>query len=257
MFGRRRGKANQKQTRNQKPETRNQKPEDARSSFGLLVFWFAFSGFLFLVSGFWFLVSGLPRKLLAMCVRVAVLVSFLLVPSAFPQCTVSPIFSAQFRSTFNDLSLDGNDLWTATSYGLALYDRGVDPPALVASIALPGTTRGVRVLNGSAYAGSGNAIAVVQKNSRALTLLRTTDEGGHAAVRRHRARAAARRRGVRRRAGPQHQRLRLHHDGHADRDLQHIYRAVLRHRQPRRRRRHRREPPLRRRRRRRPPHVRH
>src|SRR6266536_5352764 len=98
-----------------------------------------------------------------MCARAAVLITFLLVPQVFPQCTISPVFSTQFRSTFNDLALDGNDLWTATSYGLALYDRGVDPPAFVASIALPGTTRVVRVLNGSAYAGSGNAIAVVQK----------------------------------------------------------------------------------------------
>src|SRR3954453_10568432 len=115
-------------------------------------------------------------KIQAMCVRVAVLIGLFAIP-VFPQCTVSPIFSTQFRSTFNDLALDGNDLWTATSYGLALYDRGVDPPAFVASIALPGTTRVVRVLNGSAYVASGNAIAVVQKNGRALKLVRTTDAG--------------------------------------------------------------------------------
>ena len=57
----------------------------------------------------------------------AVLVGFFAI-QAFPQCNVSPIFSSQFRSTFNDLALDGNDLWAATSYGLTLYDRGVDPP---------------------------------------------------------------------------------------------------------------------------------
>jgi len=108
---------------------------------------------------------------------LAVVIAFLLAPSALPQCNIAPVFSTQFRSTFNDLALDGNDLWTATSYGLALYDRGVDPPAFVASIALPGTTRVVRVANGSAYAGSGNAVAVVQKNGRALKLVRATDAG--------------------------------------------------------------------------------
>ncbi len=108
---------------------------------------------------------------------VVVLVSLLLVSPAFPQCNVSPVFSTQFRSTFNDLALDGNDLWTATSYGLSLYDRGVDPPALVASVAVPGTTRVVRVTNGFAYAGSGNAIVVVQKSGRALKIVRSVDAG--------------------------------------------------------------------------------
>jgi hypothetical protein len=106
----------------------------------------------------------------------AVLIGLLAIP-AFPQCNISPVFSTQFRSTFNDLAIDGNDLWTATSYGVSLYDRGVDPPAFVASLALPGTTRVVRVLNGSAYVASGNAVAVVQKNGRALKLVRTTDAG--------------------------------------------------------------------------------
>jgi hypothetical protein len=112
-----------------------------------------------------------------MCARVAVLLSFLLISSAFPQCNVSPVFSTQFRSTFNDLALDGNDLWTATSYGLSLYDRGVDPPAFVASVAVPGTTRVVRVANGFAYAGSGNAIVVVQRSGHALKIIRSVDAG--------------------------------------------------------------------------------
>ncbi|HKS23502.1 MAG TPA: hypothetical protein VJZ76_11935 [Thermoanaerobaculia bacterium] len=101
----------------------------------------------------------------------------LVVPPLLPQCTIAPIFSAQLRSTFNDLAVDGNDLWTATGYGVALYDRRDDPPSLVASLALPGNTRVVRVANGVAYVGTGNAIAVVQKNGRALTLVRTTNAG--------------------------------------------------------------------------------
>src|ERR1043165_1216146 len=113
-----------------------------------------------------------------MRVRVlAVVIPFLVVSTPIAQCTVAPVFSAQLRSTFNDLAVDGNDLWTATGYGVALYDRRDDPPSLVASLALPGTTRVVRVVNGVAYVGTGNAIAVVQKNGRALTLVRTTDAG--------------------------------------------------------------------------------
>ncbi|HEY6137905.1 MAG TPA: hypothetical protein VI670_09100 [Thermoanaerobaculia bacterium] len=113
-----------------------------------------------------------------MRVRVlAVVIPFLVVPTAVPQCTIAPIFSAQLRSTFNDLAVDGNDLWAATGYGVALYDRRDDPPSFVTSLALPGTTRVVRVAGGVAYVGTGNAVAVVQKNGRALKLLRTADAG--------------------------------------------------------------------------------
>lgn len=111
-----------------------------------------------------------------MRVCVAVL-TFVVTSQLFAQCTIAPIFSAQLRSTVNDVAVDGNDLWTATGYGVALYDRRDDPPSLVASLALPGITRVVRVVSGVAYAGSGNAIAVVQKNGRALKLVRTTDAG--------------------------------------------------------------------------------
>ena len=112
-----------------------------------------------------------------MRVCVAVLLAIVLAQPALPQCTIAPVFSAQLRSTFNDVAVDGNDLWTATGYGVALYDRRDNPPSFVASLALPGTTRVVRVANGVAYVGTGNAIAVVQKNGRALKLVRTTDAG--------------------------------------------------------------------------------
>jgi len=87
------------------------------------------------------------------------------------------VFSDQFRSTALDLAVDGNDLWVATSYGLALYDRSIDPPAFVASIAIPGTTRVVRLANGNAYAGSGSSVAVVRKSGRTLQLVQTVDTG--------------------------------------------------------------------------------
>ncbi|PYQ47137.1 MAG: hypothetical protein DMF59_19695 [Acidobacteria bacterium] len=92
-------------------------------------------------------------------------------------CNIAPVLSDQFRSSIVDLAVDGNDLWAATSYGVAVYDRSVDPPRLVASLPVPGTTRLVRLGNGVAYAGSGNTIAVIRKSGRSLQLLRTVDAG--------------------------------------------------------------------------------
>src|SRR5712692_8026737 len=109
--------------------------------------------------------------------RVLAFLSILIATPAFPQCNVSPVLSGQFRSSILDLAVDGNDLWAATSYGLSLYDRSVDPPRLVATLPVPGTTRFVRLGNGLAYAGSGNAIAIVRKSGHALQLIRTVDAG--------------------------------------------------------------------------------
>jgi len=89
------------------------------------------------------------------------------VPSA-AQCNFPPVYSEQFRSTALDLAIDGNDLWVATSYGLTLYDRSVDPPAGIASIALPGPTNRVRARGGIAYAGSGDSVFVVRRSGRYL-----------------------------------------------------------------------------------------
>jgi len=104
----------------------------------------------------------------------AILLLSLIALPAFPQCNLAPVYSAQFRSSILDLAIDNNDLWAATSYGVSLYDRSVDPPKLVASIAVPGVTRVVRVANGTVYAGSGSSIVVI--NNRQIT--RTIDAGG-------------------------------------------------------------------------------
>jgi hypothetical protein len=110
--------------------------------------------------------------------RAVVLLFSLLLPQvSFGQCNYSPVFSGQYRASMLDLALDGNDLWTATSYGLQLFNRAVDPPAVVASIALPGITRLVRVSNGIAYAASGSSIQIVRKNGSTLQLVRTFDAG--------------------------------------------------------------------------------
>jgi hypothetical protein len=110
--------------------------------------------------------------------RVAVAVSLLFLPVvAFCQCNLTQVASVPFRSSYLDLSVDGNDLWAATSYGVSLYDRSVDPPVLVAALPLPGITRVVRAANGRAYVGSGTTLFIVQKNGRSLQLVRGIDTG--------------------------------------------------------------------------------
>jgi hypothetical protein len=111
--------------------------------------------------------------------RVVLAVSLILIPAAaFPQCNLTQVASVPFRASYLDLAIDGNDLWTATSHGISLYDRSVDPPSLIASLPLPGITRTLRVANGIAYAGSGSTLFVVRKNGRALQLVRGVDAGG-------------------------------------------------------------------------------
>lgn len=96
----------------------------------------------------------------------------------FPQCSYSPVRSAEFRSSALDLAIEGNDLWVATSYGISLYDRSVDPPKLVASVVVPGITRAVRAQGGAAYAGSGSSLVVIQKSGpHALMIEKTLDAG--------------------------------------------------------------------------------
>jgi hypothetical protein len=110
--------------------------------------------------------------------RVAVAISLLFLPAAaFSQCNLTQVASVPFRASYLDIAIDGSDLWAATSYGLSLYDRGVDPPALVASLPLPGITRIVRATNGLAYAGSGATLYIVRKNGRSLQLVRGIDAG--------------------------------------------------------------------------------
>src|SRR5213075_1581262 len=102
------------------------------------------------------------------------LLLFLFSFPAFPQCNFAPVYSAQFRTSILDIAIDNNDLWAATSYGISLYDRSIDPPRLVTSIAVPGITRVVRIANGTIYAGSGSSIVFI--TNRQIT--RTIDAGG-------------------------------------------------------------------------------
>jgi hypothetical protein len=106
-----------------------------------------------------------------------VLTTILTAASLLAQCNFTSVASDQFRSSVLDLAVDGNDLWAATSYGIALYDRNLTPPRLMTSVAIPGTTRLVRVSNGLGYVGSGSALVIVRKNGRALQVVRSIDVG--------------------------------------------------------------------------------
>src|SRR6476661_9253892 len=106
------------------------------------------------------------------CVAAVLTVLFLstilsIVPLA-AQCNSSLVYSGPFRASYLDLAVDGNDLWAATSYGVQLFDRSVDPPALIASVGVPGITRVVRAVNGAAYAGSGSSVYVIHKSGKTL-----------------------------------------------------------------------------------------
>jgi hypothetical protein len=106
--------------------------------------------------------------------RAAILVVLSVLFPAFPafsQCNYSLVASVPFRSTAYDVFVDGNDLWLATGYGVALYDRSVDPPARSAELPVPQVTRLVRAANGTAYAAGGSGIAVIQKNGNQLQLV--------------------------------------------------------------------------------------
>ena len=109
---------------------------------------------------------------------IAVLLSFLVVTPAVPQCNYQLQYSGPYRASYLDLAIDGSDLWAATGYGVQLFDRTVDPPRLIDTIAVPALTRSVRASNGVAYAGSGTAVYVIRKVGSALEIVRGVDAGG-------------------------------------------------------------------------------
>ncbi len=98
--------------------------------------------------------------------------------TATPQCNFQLEYSGAYRASYLDLAIDGNDLWAATGYGLQLFDRSIDPPRLIDSIALPGLTRTIRANGGIAYVGSGTSIHVVRKAGVSLQLVRAVDVAG-------------------------------------------------------------------------------
>lgn len=110
-------------------------------------------------------------------VIAAVLSTLLIAVSAYPQCDYQVQFSGEYRATIFDIAIDNNDLWTASGYGVQLFDRSVDPPRLVATAAAPGLTRIVRASNGVAYAAGTTGISVIRRNGKSLQLVRTIPLG--------------------------------------------------------------------------------
>jgi hypothetical protein len=87
----------------------------------------------------------------------------LLASRLFAACDFRPIVSDPFRITALDVALDGNDLWVATSYGIDLYNRAVDPPALLYRVGLPGPTARIEHAARYAYAASGSTLYVIDR----------------------------------------------------------------------------------------------
>jgi len=103
--------------------------------------------------------------MLGRAAAVLLLLSIAVTNRVFGQCNYRPVNSFQFRSSFLDVTADQLDVLAANGYGLALYAVGTGaPPALTASLPLPGTTRVVRQHNGNAYAGSGSGIFLILKS---------------------------------------------------------------------------------------------
>ena len=103
---------------------------------------------------------------------------FFVAATATAQCNYQLDYGGPYRASYFDVVVDGNDLWTATGYGLQVFDRSVDPPRSLDIIPLPSLTRVVRASGGIAYAGSGGSIYVVRKTGNSLQLVRAVDAGG-------------------------------------------------------------------------------
>ncbi len=88
---------------------------------------------------------------------------FLSISTSLADCTLVSGYSNRYRFSALDVTVEGNDLWVATSYGITLYDRTSSPPRPVTSLALPGTTSRIRAIGSRAYVASGAEIIVVSK----------------------------------------------------------------------------------------------
>lgn len=102
---------------------------------------------------------------------------FLFSSNVIAQCDYRLQHSAPLRASYFDLAAAGDDLWAATGYGIELLDSSVDPPRIVSRVAVAGTTRAIDIRGSVVYAGSGNAVYVIQKNGDDLDILFANDFG--------------------------------------------------------------------------------
>jgi len=80
--------------------------------------------------------------------------------SASAQCDYRNAFDLRFRDSALGLSLDGNDLWIATGWGVALWDAAAERP--VTSLSIEGSTLAVQAVPGGAWVGSGTRVHFVE-----------------------------------------------------------------------------------------------
>ncbi|MEO8217747.1 MAG: hypothetical protein ABI718_11755 [Acidobacteriota bacterium] len=101
---------------------------------------------------------------------VPLFLSVLLSATAMAQCDFRSVYGGAYRESALDASVDGNDLWVATSFGVTLFDRSVSPPRAITSIAIPGTTSHVEAAGILVYAASGSSVYAIRKSGRALQI---------------------------------------------------------------------------------------
>ena len=103
----------------------------------------------------------------------------LIFPSSvsWAQCDFRPIYSQNFRLSAFDVAIENNDLYVATGYGVALYDRSVDPAAPIFTVAVPGVTTDVQPSGEYVYAGSGSAVYVIRRTGQTLQRIRGVELG--------------------------------------------------------------------------------
>jgi hypothetical protein len=103
----------------------------------------------------------------------------ILLPLRLPaDCGFAPIYSGQFRATVFDIAVDGNDLWAATGYGVALYDASANPPILRRSTSIAGRTTTIRATGGYAIAGSGSTLYRITKEPTRIAATAVADVAG-------------------------------------------------------------------------------
>src|SRR6185436_11245594 len=99
---------------------------------------------------------------------------------ALPACNWVSRYSGQFRTTAWDVAVDaGGFVWLATDYGVQLLEPAAGGvPQFADSVPLAGSTRVLAVSGNLAYAGSGTRVYVLQRNGRALEVIRSFEAGG-------------------------------------------------------------------------------
>lgn len=102
--------------------------------------------------------------------------AILLLPSALlSECEYRHLSSHPFRLTGHDVALSGEEVWVATMFGLAVYERGSGEPS--GSIALAGPTTEVEPAAGVVFAGSGTVLYSITREGRYPSVRAALDLG--------------------------------------------------------------------------------